>query len=50
MKFVKDEDEERRDYIFQNNTKTKVGTRFIIIVLVLLILGVIASGLYLEVF
>ncbi|WP_162897291.1 hypothetical protein [Aquimarina sp. BL5] len=50
MKFVKEEDEERRDYIFQKNTKTKVGTKFIVLVLILLIVGVVASGVFLDVF
>ncbi|WP_299216319.1 hypothetical protein [uncultured Aquimarina sp.] len=50
MKFVKEEDEERRDYIFQKNTKTKIGTKFIVLVLILLIIGVIASGVFLDVF
>ncbi|WP_188112277.1 hypothetical protein [Aquimarina sp. RZ0] len=50
MKFVKEEVEERRDYIFQKNTKTKVGTKFIVLVLILLIVGVVASGVFLDVF
>ncbi len=50
MKFVKDEDEERRDYIFQKNSKTKKGAKFIILVLFLLIIGVIASGIFLGYF
>ncbi|GAA4106823.1 hypothetical protein GCM10022393_01470 [Aquimarina addita] len=50
MKFVKEEEENREDYIFQKNTKTKFGTGFIIIVLILLVIGVVASGLYFELF
>ncbi len=50
MKFVKEEDEQRKDYIFQKNKKTKVGTKFIVLVLILLIIGVIASGVFLEFF
>ncbi|WP_299257700.1 hypothetical protein [uncultured Aquimarina sp.] len=50
MKFVKEEDEERRDYIFQKNTKTKAGMKIIILVLILLIVGVVASGVFLELF
>lgn len=48
MKFVKEEEENREDYIFQKNEKTKFGAKFIIITLVLLAVAVIASGLYLE--
>lgn len=50
MKFVKEENEERRDYIFQKNTKTKVGTKFIVIILILLIIAVAVSGIFLELF
>ncbi|WP_378175463.1 hypothetical protein [Aquimarina sp. SS2-1] len=50
MKFVKEEDENRRDYIFQKNSKTKVGAKFIVIVLALLVIGVVVSGLFLGYF
>jgi hypothetical protein len=46
MKFIKDNDEERRDYILQKDEKTKGMSTFIIIILILLIIGVIASGAY----
>ncbi|MBF8150767.1 hypothetical protein ITJ86_12720 [Winogradskyella sp. F6397] len=48
MKFVKDEDEERRDYIFQKDEKTKFGAKFIIIVLIILVGAVVASGIHFE--
>ena len=48
MKFVKEEEEEREDYIFQKNKKTKVGTNFTLIVLAILIIGVIISAIYFE--
>ena len=48
MKFVKDEDEERRDYILQKDAKTIFGARFIIAVLIILVLAVIASGIHFE--
>lgn len=48
MKFVKEEEENRDDYIFQKNTKTKFGARFTIIVLLLLIAGVAISGYFFE--
>lgn len=48
MKFVKEEDEKRRDYIFQKDTGTKVVARFIIITLIILVGAVIASGIHFE--
>lgn len=48
MKFVKDEDSEREDYLLQNDTKTKVGARVIIFVLIILVGAVIASGVHFE--
>jgi len=48
MKFVKENDEERRDYIFQKDKKTKKTTAFVAIVLVLLTGAVVASGLYFK--
>lgn len=46
MKFVKEDENPRRDYILQKDEKTKKTSVFIIVVLVLLILGVVASGIY----
>ena len=48
MKFVKEEEENREDYIFQKNERTKFGAGFIITTLVLLTIAVIASGFYFE--
>lgn len=45
MKFVKDDRENRRDYIFQKDKKTTNLIRMIIIVLVILVLGVVGSWL-----
>lgn len=48
-KIVKDsDDKQERDYIFQDNKKTRFGAGFIIVVLIILIIGVIVSGLYFE--
>ena len=48
-KIVKDSDDNsERDYILQDNKKTRFGAGFIIIVLIILIIGVIVSGLYFE--
>lgn len=48
-KIVKDsEDKKERDYIFQDNKKTRFGAGFIIVVLIILIIGVIVSRLYFE--
>ena len=48
MKFVKEEDEERRDYIFQKDAKTRFGAKFIVIILVILVGAVIASGIHFK--
>ena len=48
MKFVKEEEENREDYIFQKNAKTKFGAGFIILMLIILAIAVVASGLYFE--
>ncbi len=50
MKFVKDPEEEREDYLFQANKKTIFGTRFIIAVLIFLIIAVFVSIFYFEIF
>jgi hypothetical protein len=48
-KIIKDsENEQERDYILQDNKKTRFGAGFIITVLIILIIGVIISGLYFE--
>ena len=48
MKFVKEEEENREDYIFQKNTKTKFGAGFTIVALIILIIGVAISAYYFE--
>jgi len=44
MKFIKNKNEERRDYLFQKDKKTIIGARLIGFVLVVLISAVIISG------
>ncbi|WP_198034953.1 hypothetical protein [Winogradskyella sp. J14-2] len=44
MKFIKEEDEERKDYLFQKDKKTIISARLIGIVLIVLIGIVIISG------
>lgn len=46
MKFVKEEEEKSRDYLLQKDAKTKGMSTFIIVILVVLVLAVIASGIY----
>lgn len=46
MKFIKDKDEKRRDYILQTDETTKTTSTFVIAILVVLVLAVIISGIY----
>ncbi|SHG50267.1 hypothetical protein SAMN05444148_0286 [Winogradskyella jejuensis] len=48
MKFIKEEDEERRDYIFQKDKKTIFTTRFVVVALAILIVALIFSYNYLK--
>ena len=48
-KIVKDSDNKQdRDYILQDNKKTRFGAGFIITILIILIVAVVMSGLYFE--
>ena len=48
-KIVKDSDNKsERDYIFQDNKKTRIGTGIIITILAILIIAVIVSVLVFE--
>lgn len=42
--FIKDEDKPTRKYIFQTSTITKVATIIVVVFLILLVIGLIASG------
>ena len=46
--FVKEPEKDKRGYIFQKDKKTKLGTAIVIGFLVLMILGVIISGIAFE--
>lgn len=48
MPFVKEENEKTEEFIFQKDTKTVSTTVFVAIVLIVLIIGVIASGMYFK--
>lgn len=46
-KVVKDsDDEQEKDYILQDNKKTRFGAGFIITVLVILVVAVVVSAIY----
>ena len=47
-KFIKEPEEETRNYIFQNNKFTKTGVYIVAAFMVLLVIGVIASIFYFE--
>ncbi|WP_149277698.1 hypothetical protein [Pareuzebyella sediminis] len=42
--FIKEENKSTRKYIFQKNTITKVATIIVIAFLILLVIGLVASG------
>lgn len=46
--FVKDKDEPTKQFIFQKNKKTIIGTIFIVIVLVLIIAVIVYSGVEIK--
>ena len=46
MKFIKDKDDDRRDYIFKKDKVTLLGARFVSSVLVILIILVVVSYFY----
>ena len=47
MKFVKEDENPRRDYILQKDEKTKKTSYFVILVLIILVIAVVATGIYL---
>lgn len=48
-KIVKDsDDKQEKDYILQDNKKTRFGAGFIIVVLIILVIAVGVSALYFE--
>lgn len=46
--FVKDEKNPKRNYIFQNSGITKLGFIIILAILILIIFGIVFSGLFFE--
>ncbi|WP_198033377.1 hypothetical protein [Lacinutrix venerupis] len=48
MSLIKDENEDRGDYILQKDKTTKGVSTFVIIALVLLVIAVVVSGLYFK--
>ena len=46
MKFIKEEDEKRRDYLLQKDGTTKATSKFVIGVLIALVIAVIISGVF----
>ncbi|MEP2058195.1 hypothetical protein [Maribacter litoralis] len=45
-KFVKEPEEETREFIIQKNKKTKLGITILIAFLVILIIGIIVSNVF----
>ena len=45
MSLIKEDNEDRKNYILQKDKTTKLTSGFVVIVLILLVVGVIISGL-----
>lgn len=45
---VKEENDPRQNYIFQENEKTKMGAAIITVVLVIILVGLMLSGVIFE--
>jgi uncharacterized ion transporter superfamily protein YfcC len=45
-KFVKEADDNTKQFIFQKNKKTKVATAIIVLFLIILIAGIVMSGVF----
>lgn len=48
MSLIKDKDEQTEDFIIQKDTTTKSTALVIAIILIVLVVGVIVSGLYFK--
>lgn len=48
MKFIKEKNEDRKDYLFQKDKKTVIGAKVIGFILLILISAVIVSGIDFE--
>ncbi len=44
--FIKEEDNDTQQFILQKNSKTKIAAIIITVILVVLVIGIIASGLF----
>jgi preprotein translocase subunit SecE len=47
-KFIKEENDPTRKYIFQENKKTKLAASIVTVILVLILIGIIISGVLLD--
>ena len=48
MKFIKDDDKERKDYILQRDKTTKSVSTVVIIALIICVIAVIASAIHFK--
>ncbi len=44
--FIKEEDNDTQQFILRKNSKTKIAAIIITVILVVLVIGIIASGLF----
>lgn len=47
-KFIKEPEEPTKEFVFQKNKKTKIGFTIILVFLIILIAGIILSGVFFE--
>ncbi|MFD2099012.1 hypothetical protein [Flagellimonas iocasae] len=48
MEFVKEKGDSKSNYIFRKSKITKVGFLIVLVILILVVVGVVLSGLYFE--
>ncbi|MBM1105888.1 hypothetical protein JQC67_07050 [Aurantibacter crassamenti] len=48
IELIKDANNPKRNYIFQNNSITKTGFFIIVAILVLIIIGIVISGVFFD--
>ena len=48
MEFVKEKEDSKENYIFKKSKITKIGFLIVLVIFILVVVGVVLSGLYFE--